>query len=228
MAKDYKLKVINTKVSESDKIKLDALAARFNMRYYELLQGLLISLLRYFDSYSVITNEHRILIEAFATTLIESKRKKACKSFNPLCVYDRETRKVNTAIYLIEQKNKERKQLLAVKENESGAIEESYNNDAILELVFASMNPNLLLALTAAKNERGNFSLAHTLEELVLEGAPDTADQISTDVSEMFNEIRITTGEAINEDIYYKRKNNHYGENASTQIYQRETFRADI
>lgn len=195
---------ISTKISIADKAKLYNIAEGLNMSFYELTKGLLLAIIRYFDTDTMVTDEHNCMINAFANTLFSLKG-----SFSPMAIKGHEQERVNKAILFVERPKKQ-PQLLSVYKNEYGNLKESYNFDGMLTDFLAAFDPDLLQALIQTKEQLGYFSIAHTLHTMVMERKPAPVDTTAEEIAEMFSDIRITTGEQINEEIYYKGKNNKW------------------
>ena len=110
---------IASKVSKSDKRKVKAIADAFGMSFYELLQSLLLALLRYFDSGSLVTYDHNCMMNALANTMYALKG-----SFSPLQKKGRENRTVKGAILFVEDSPNKRPQVLSISKNEDGQMVE--------------------------------------------------------------------------------------------------------
>ncbi len=198
---------IATKVSRADKAKLVSIADGFGMTFYELLQALLLAMVRYFDTGSLVTYDHNAMINAFANTMFALK-----DSYSPLSIKGHEKRTISRAFLLVEQRPHKQPQLLAVSKDHCGNLIESYNYDTMLSDFMGALDPEALQALNREQQEQGYFSITHTLHELLMQHAPapTPADMISQDVAEMFTDERTTTGEQVNNDIHYKRKHNRW------------------
>ena len=213
---------IATKVSKVEKERINCIASAFNMSFYELLQSLLLALLRYFDSGRLITYNHNCMMNALANTIYSLK-----DSYNPLRLKNRSRRKVNSAILFINESNKRRPQLLSIYKNNNGQMMESLNFDKMVSDFLKCIDPDALVRLESMKKELGYFSITHTLHELIMQRTNAT-DDIKTDVGEIFKDIRILSGETINDNIYYKRG---YRKNLNeyTTITQRQReLKADL
>ena len=192
---------IATKISHSDKAKLVAVADRFGMTFYELLQALLLATVRYFDSESVITDEHAAMMHAFEDSIFSTRG-----SFSPLSIKGHEARTISRALLFVEQKPGERPQLLAVSRAPGGKLTESYNFDTMLCGFMEAVDPEALRALQKEQGKQGYFSIAHTLHEVAMRLTESPADTIANEIAEMFTDARTSAGEEINEDVFYKRK----------------------
>ena len=191
---------IATKISQGDKAKLVSIAEGFSMTFYELLQGLLLSLVRYFDSDSGVTAEHNIMMNAFANNIFSLKG-----SYSPLAIRGYQQQSIKKAILLVERP-KRNPQVLSISKDSSGKIKESYNIETMLMDFIGSIDPESLQALCQMKADNGYFSLAQTLHELILSRKPAPADTMSEEIKQMFSDERVATGDKINEDVYYKGK----------------------
>lgn len=213
---------IATKVSKADKAKLVSIADGFGLSFYELLQALLLAIVRYFDQDSSISYESNTMLNAFATVMFS-----IAGSYSPLSIKGHERERIKNAILFIERPNIERPQMLAVSKNGNGELMESYNFDTMLADFMEAYDPELLNVLKDERNRLGYFSIAHTLHELLLQRATPPADKMSEEINTMFQDVRITSGQQINEDVQYKHKHNNYGQEYTT-ITKKQTFRADL
>lgn len=212
---------IATKVSKVEKERINCIASAFNMSFYELLQSLLLALLRYFDSGRLVTYNHNCMMNALANTIYSLKG-----SYNPLQKKDRDRRNVNSAILFINDSSKRKPQLLSIYKNNDGQMMESLNFDKMVSDFLKCIDPDALVRLESMKKELGYFSITHTLHELIMQRTSAT-DEIKTDVDAIFKDIRIPSGETINENIYYKRGYRKYLDEYTT-ITKNQTYRADL
>ena len=194
---------VGTKISYSDRDKLSVIAKGMGMTLYELLQALMLALVRYFDAGSLVTYEHNAMLNAFANTMFQLK-----DSYSPLSIKGHEKRSVNRAILLVEQPPRKQPQLMAVSKDQYGNLIESYNFDTMLSDFMGALDPEALQAITREQKKQGYFSIAHTLHELILQRAEKPADIMSQEIADMFADARTTAGEQVNEDIHYKGKQN--------------------
>ena len=198
--------MVQTKVSCTDKAKLITIADGFNMSIYQLLQSLLLAMIRYFDSDSLIADDYNSMINAFANTIFSLK-----DSYNPLSMRDHQRQSVNKAILFIDRPHKA-PQLLAIKKDDGGSLKESYNFETMLTDFLGAIDPEMLQALIKTKERLGLFSILHTLHNLVLERTPAPADTISEEIKEMFEDVRVATGDKINYDVHYGNRKKTYFE----------------
>ncbi len=195
---------IATKVSAEDRAKLEIIAHGFNMSVYELLQGLLLALIRYFDTASIITHEHNTMMNAFANTMFALKG-----SFNPLAKRDRNRESIAKAILFVERPHKQ-PQLISVCKDGCGNLKESYNIETMLTDFLGAFDPETLQALKQLKEYWGYFSIAHTLHETILKSKPAPADTMREEIKAEFEDIRIATGDKPNEDVHHKSTRTHW------------------
>ena len=213
---------IATKVSRADKAKLVSIADGFGMTFYELLQALLLAMVRYFDTGSLVTYDHNAMINAFANTMFALKN-----SYSPLSIKGHERRTISRAFLLVEQRPHKQPQLLAVSKDHCGNLIESYNFDTMLSDFMGALDPEALQALTREQRKQGYFSIAHTLHELVMQHTDCPADMISQDVAEMFTDERTATGEKVNDDTHYKR-NNNIGDEYTTPTPKKKRHKVEL
>ena len=173
------------------------------MTLYQLLQALMLAMVRYFDAGSLITYEHNAMLNAFANTLFSLK-----DSYSPLSISGHERRTVNRAILLVEQPPRKQPQLMDVSKDQYGNIVESYNFDSMLSAFMGALDPEALQAIIREQKKQGYFSIAHTLHELILQRSEKPADIMSQEIADMFTDARTTAGEQVNEDIHDKGKQN--------------------
>ncbi len=213
---------VGTKITYSDRDKLDNIAKGMGMTLYQLLQALMLAVVRYFDAGSLITYEHNAMLNAFANTLFSLK-----DSYSPLSISGHERRTVNRAILLVEQPPRKQPQLMEISKDQYGNIVESYNFDSMLSAFMGALDPEALQAITREQKKQGYFSIAHTLHELILQRADKPADSMSQEIAAMFTDARTTTGEKVNEDIHYKLKHNRGDEYTAPTPHKRRV-RADL
>lgn len=213
---------VGTKITYSDRDKLDVIAKGMGMTLYQLLQALMLAMVRYFDAGSLITYEHNAMLNAFANTLFSLK-----DSYSPLSLNGHGKRTVNHAILLVEQPPMKQPQLMAVSRDQYGNLIESYNFDTMLSDFMGALDPEALQAITREQKKQGYFSIAHTLHELILQRAEKPADIMSQEIADMFTDARTTTGEQVNEDVHYNRKYNK-GDDYTAPTPHKRRARADL
>jgi hypothetical protein len=136
-------------------------------------------------------------------------------------------RTVNHAILLVEQPPMKQPQLMAVSKDQYGNLIESYNFDTMLSDFMGALDPEALQAIIREQKKQGYFSITHTLHELILQRATQPADMMSEEITGMFQDMRITSGQKTNEDVFYQQKQNRYGEDYST-VFKKQSYRADL
>ena len=209
---------IATKVSAEDRAKLEIIANGFDMSVYELLQGLLLALIRYFDTSSIITHEHNTMMNAFANTMFALK-----DSFNPLAQRNRKKESITKAILFVERPHKQ-PQLISVCKDGGGNLRESYNFETMLTDFLGAFDPDTLQVLKQLKEHWGNFSLTHTLHETIMQSKPAPADTMGAEVEAEFDDIRIATGDKPNEDVHHKSTRTHW-ESCTAPAMPKKTVR---
>lgn len=213
---------IATKIPRTDKQKLCTIADGFGLSFYELLQALLLAIVRYFDKDSLISYESNTMLNAFANVMFTN-----AGSYSPLSIKGHEREKIKNAILFVERPNTKRPQMLAVSKNAQGCLTESYNFDTMLADFMEAYDPELLELLEDERKRLGYFSIGHALHEILLKKSTPAADKMSEEVDAMFHDVRITSGQKVNDDVLYKRKRNNYGEDYTT-VTRKQTFRADL
>lgn len=212
---------IASKITRADKQKLHAIADYLGLSFYSLVQSILMTIIRYWDRGGLLTAEHYTMIDAFATVL-----KSSIGSYSPISARDSENDHITGAILLVERKPGQRPQLLEVHKDSAGNFVESYNYDTMLAAFLSAIDPDCLQRLEDEAKELGYFSITHALCETLLKCRARTErDTMRADIAEMFADARIATGQQINEDTYYRRKNN-VGD--YTTITEKKTCRADL
>lgn len=212
---------IASKVSKEDKAKIKAVASLFGMSFYELLRSLLLGMLRYFDVGRNSTYEDNCMMDALFVAMRSMKG-----SYCPLQKNGRENRKVRGAILFVEDSPKNRPQLLSVSMNEDGQMMESLNFDKMVSDFFGCIDPDGLKRLERQRDELGFFSITHTLHEIIMQHE-SCIDENQEYIKELFEDKRIPSGQAINEDVQYKRG---YRKNLNeyTTITDNQKYRADL
>lgn len=213
--------LVATKVFKEERRRIQNIASSFNMSLYELLQSLLLAFLRYFDSGKSLSYDHNCMLNALANTIKSLK-----DSYNPLRLPNRDKRQMKGAIAFINDSPNRRPQLLYINQNENGQMIETYNFDEMVSDFLKCIDPDALLRLETKKKELGFFSITHTLHEVIMQNTC-AIDDIKTDVGDMFKDIRIPSGESLNDEIYYKRVHRKNVDEYTT-ITRNQTFRADL
>lgn len=213
---------IATKISLADKVRLSRIAEGFDMTLYEMMQGLLVAMARYFDKGSKVTDEGNSLLNALGNVIFASK-----DSFSPMALKDRQQQRVCNAILFLQRNGSQRPQLMETHTDSQGNMIESYNYDTMLSAFLSCIDPDALQRLKDEAQRQGYFSITHTLHEIIMKRTANTkADTISAEVRELFADERIPTGQRTNEDTHYKRKPNRG--NDYTTITPRKTYKAEL
>lgn len=173
---------IATKISPEYVDKLKFVAKSFDMSPYELLQCLLYSFLRYFDSSSGMTHEHSSMLFVFTNTLLSLKN-----SHNPLSIKNIKEEKINKGIFFIETPGGQ-PQLLSVSMDKYGNLEESFNIEKIISDVLNIEDPKLLQVLEDERERMGFFSICQTLHHLVIQASTPPSDKVAEEVSSLFKD----------------------------------------
>lgn len=193
---------ISSKISCADRQKLHAIADYLGITFYQLVQSILMTVVRYWDRGGLLTAEHYIMIDAFATVL-----KSSFGSYNLISAKNSENDHIKSAILLVERKAGQRPQLMEVHKDDKGNTIETYNYDTMLSAFLNAIDPDCLQRLKDEAHNKGYFSITHTLYEMILQATDRTkCDTMRADIAEMFSDERITTGQKVNTDIYYRRK----------------------
>ena len=212
---------IATKISLADKVKLSRIAEGFGMTLYEMTQALLVAMARYFDKGSIVTDEGNSLLNALANVIFASK-----DSFSPMALKERQQQRVCSAILFLQRKAGQRPQLMETQIDGQGNILESYNFDSMLSTFLNSLDPDVLQRLKVETERKKYFSITQALHEIIMQRTNSTIeDSISAEVCELFDDVRIPTGQMTNQEIYYKGKHNR---GDYTTITKTKTYRADL
>lgn len=213
---------IATKISLADKVRLSRIADGFGMTLYELMQGLLLGMARYFDKGSIVTYEGNSLLNALGNILLAN-----ADSFCPMALKNRQQH-VCKAILFLQTQAGERPQLMEARTDTQGNMIESYNYDGMLSAILGCIDPDGLQRLKDEAKRNGYFSITHTLHELIMQRThTTTADNMSAEVQELFSDVRIATGEQPNEETHYRRKRNMSDDYAAPTPHKRRA-RADL
>lgn len=213
---------IASKISRADKQKLHAIADHLGLTFYSLVQSILMTIVRYWDRGGLLTAEHYTMIDAFATIL-----KSEVGSYSPISARGSESDHITSAILFVERKRGKRPQLMAVSRDANGNMTESYNYDTMLAAFLNAIDPDCLQRLKDEAQQLGYFSITHALCEILLKCTARTEkDIMRVDIAEIFSDVRITTGQKINDDTLYKRKPNKGDYTTATP--HTDTYRADL
>lgn len=197
--------VVATKVKREDRIKLELIAKAWGMNLYQLIQGLLLFLLRSFDRQSDISADHETLIKSYLHLIASQK-----DSFSLIQSIDASRYKTNKAVFFIERGKGERPQMISIGVNENGKMTESYNTNEILSDVLASIDYKVLDELNDEKQALGQIGIIDTIRSIVKDTHQDRMhEEINNmfveEIDEMFSDLAIETFEEL-ADTHYKRK----------------------
>ena len=192
---------VATKLSKADKAKLYLIADEMGLTFYQLIQGMFLCLLRYFDKDTPISYEHNILLNAFGNIFLSFDKDTFC----PISRIGTSKDFITKAIVFCKRESKKGEQLLMLTKNDEGQLLENFNLDTMLENLLLFIDKDLLKALQREKQVRGYFSLSQTLHDIVLEKSASAKDENKEEIEMMFDDVRTSLGEEINEDVYYKR-----------------------
>ncbi len=194
---------IATKVSKSDKAKLCAIAKKFEMSFYELLQSLLLFIVRCFDTDTPISTERETMLNTFFDVMFST-----IDSFSPLAIKGHQLQNIDSAILFVNRKNSKQPQVVKINRNEQGKLTENYNTDKMLYDYLQSTDPKLLKILKIEQKRKNLFSISETLHQVIAENRPKPTANISEEINSLFDDIRIPSGQKINDNIFYKGKHN--------------------
>lgn len=221
MEKVEKYSVISTKIASSDKEKIVDIANRLGMNLYQLMQSLILALVRYFDKESPISDELNIMVSSFMDVVASIKG-----SYNPLKPSNQSGESIQKAFVFVQRHNRERPQIIEVGKDNKGEWTKNYNIDDMLSEFLEILNPKILNELKKEKRELGYFSLVQTLQKIINENGTLKKDEIEEEVKSLFTDIRVS-GLAINGDVYYKRKKN-IGDYTAVSPISKKYIHADL
>lgn len=212
---------IATKISLADKVRLSRIADSFGMTFYNMLQGLLLLICRMADKGSAVTYEHQIMLQAFLDMTNQEQ-----DSFSPLAIKGHEDLHVCNAILFIQQKPDQRPQLMEIHKTEHGSMMESYNHDTMLTAFLNCIDPLGVQRLEDEAKRLGYSSISQTLHKIIMERTAHSGDTICEDVNDLFSDVRIPTGQKINDNTFYKQKQNRG--DYTTITPRKKHYRADL
>lgn len=173
---------IATKISPEYVDKLKFIAKSFDMSPYELLQCILYSFLRYFDSSSKMTHEHSSMLFVFTNTLQSLK-----SSHNPLSIKNTKEERITKGIFFVEIPNGQ-PQLLSVSMDKYGNLKESFNIEEIISEILKIEDPKLMQVLEDERERMGYFNVCQTLHHLVIQASTPPSDKVAEEVSSLFKD----------------------------------------
>lgn len=223
MKQKGEIQVIATKVTVADKAKLNRIAHRWGMSLYELLQSLLLALVRVGDdAHSSITPRHQTMLETFLRTIRSTDG-----STNPLTIRNRPKEEIDGVILFVGRRQGQRPQLLAITKDAQGNLKENWNHDIMLADFLNAADPAAAKVLQTEAPRHGHFSLLAYLHDVIINDRLSPDDTMREDIDAMFSDIRLPTGERLNnEEIKYKQK---YNKGDYTALMPRQKVRhADL
>lgn len=212
---------IASKISRTDKIKLHTIAADLGISFYSLIQSIMLTIIRYCDKGGNVSAEHSILIDAFGLVL-----KSTIDSHIPISARNSDKDNIKSAILFVERGRNKRPQMMEISKDGYGNMTESYNYDSMLSSFLSAIDPDALEKLKIKAKDLGCFSITAALREIIFESV-DKQYTIESDIKEIFSDIRISSGQAINEDVRYK-MGHRMNVDEYTTINQKPTYRADL
>ena len=106
---------VATKINPVDRIRLEVVAESFKLSFYELLQGVLTGLLRYFDEGVTVTSDKNILVNALGNIMLSLDG-----SFSPLALKGKCNQKINKCFVFIDRSDKKGKKRPKLSESLKG------------------------------------------------------------------------------------------------------------
>lgn len=212
---------IASKISKTDKRKLHTIAADLGMSFYSLIQSIMLTIIRYCDKGGNVSAEHSILIDAFGIVL-----KSTMDSHIPISARNSDKDIIKSAILFIERGKDKRPQMMEVSRDGCGNMIESYNYDTMLSSFLSAIDPDALKKLEVKAKDLGCFSITAALREIILESV-DKQFTLESDINQIFSDIRISSGQAVNEDVYYK-QGHRINVDEYTTYSTNPTYRADL
>ena len=171
---------IATKISCTDKKKLLTIAEAFGLSFYELLQSLLLAIVRYFDKEALITYENKMMVNAFGNIMFT-----LTDSYNPLQIRGNESQTIQKAIVLVGRAKKSKPQPLMISKNHDGNLTESYNIDTMLNDFLSASDGEALEALNNYREKYGYFSLQQALHDIILQRTDKPDEVMSKEIGEL-------------------------------------------
>lgn len=212
---------IASKISRIDKQKLHTIANDLGLTFYSLIQSIMLTIIRYCDKGGNVSAEHSTLIDAFGLVL-----KSTVGSHIPISVKNSDRDNIKSAILFVERGAGKRPQLMEVSKDGYGKLVESYNYDTMLSSFLTAIDPDVQKKLSIKAKDMGYFSITAALRSIILESV-DEQYTIEKDINNIFSDIRISTGQAVNDEVHYNRG---YRKNLDeyTTITPNPIYRADI
>ena len=203
-----KVVVIASKVTKEHRDKILHIANLLGMdNLYQLLQSLLLFLLRSFDRQSDVSDEHEILLNAYLNTMISQK-----KAYSFMGKADLKHTCIKKAIIFVDSRKGEKPLILSITSKNNGKYTESYNSDEILKDVLSSLAPDVLIELEHEKKKNHQLTIIQALRDIIKRSQTDgdnmhdeIASLFTEEIDDLFEGLTIETFEELN-DVHYKRK----------------------
>lgn len=211
--------LIATKVTAETKAKLLRIAEQWHMSIYELSQALLLALLRACDdARTPLSPKHETMTQTFLNTISS-----IAGSFNPLSLCGKKRENIDGALFFVSRSPGMRPQLLAVTKGADGDLRETWNQDIMLLDFLRAADPTAAKVLQCEAARHDHFSTLAYLHDLIMQSQLSMEARMSEDINEMFSDVRIGTGNKINEDVYYKRRHRQgdYSSFTDVRTYKR-------
>jgi len=171
-------KAVATKLTVPMYAKFEALADKFGMTRFDLLQQIIATLLRYFDGEIEISKETHTLMQIF------EGMNKDPNTFS-ICMMGSDC-EVVSAIYFIKQKGKPVPQPVHVCKD---GTRETYNIDTMAKALIRAYDANLLRDVERAKGMMENFSIMQTIRQAVKMAINEDYD-LCEDIRQIFDEAQ--------------------------------------
>lgn len=209
-----------TKIPVETRLTLIRIAAQWGTNVYHLQQALLLAFARTCDPSATANAQLQIMTKTFLTTISTT-----ANSFDPLANLHASQERADRALLFLHASPTLRPQLLSVARREDGAIVESRDHDEMFLAFLSAADPQAANALQREARAAQRSPLAH-LRDIIMASRPSFDERMKADIDELFNDIRIPTGEAVNDNVFYKRR--HRQGDYSSIIEIRPTIHADL
>ncbi len=204
---DNKTISLVTRITKEGKGKIIKIANNFGMNQYQLLQSLLLFLLKSFDKHTDISEENDTLLKCYLNYINSQK-----ESFIPISISVSKYKSINKGIFFIEKGKGIKPQLISIYKDCKGKLTKSNNVDKIMEDVLFLLDPVIVGAIKRERKKNKNFSLLSTLHNMVMSNQDEEKtiheeinELFSEEINEIFDDLTIETFEET-KDVYYKRK----------------------
>lgn len=204
-----KVAVISIKLTHSERNKIIEIAESMGLTPFRLLNVLLSEFINYFDENAIIDNRENTLLNCLYDDNFFSK-----DTFNLYCSNVTNNLFASEALIFAdkpEEKGKiyTRSQAILINQNGESYIGSSYY-DNMLELLLSAIAPETNDGLQKKMKKLGCKSIFDTMKLLVDQSyfCPPKPDIIHEEIEELFSDIRIESGEKVNnDDVFYRKRN---------------------